>query len=228
MADRVNAPGVAPDGVTYEARVANERLSRRRILATYKQMLVSLFLATLVVIIVLIIVVFPFFFSYYVKGNLDARDPPLLFVVLLAGALGAFFSALMRMYNFQDLPKAIVARDLEGLPKWHLLVYSLVPAVVGAVSATVLYMLFASGLVQGDLFPSFKCKTGENACKTFGMLIGEWGPDQAKEYAKAIIWGFIAGFAERLVPDILLSLSKSAQEKQSQSIPTEPAKSSVD
>jgi hypothetical protein len=174
-------------------------------------MLVSLFMATLLVIIVLAALLLPFFISYYVKGNADTRDPPLLVIVILAGSLGAFFSALMRLYNFQDLPKAIVTRELEGLPRLHLLVYSLVPAVVGAISARVLYMLFASGLVQGDLFPLFKCKKGENMCTTFGMLIGEWGPDQARDYAKAIVWGFIAGFAERLVPDTLLSLTKSAQ-----------------
>ena len=107
----------------------------------------------------------------------------------------------------------MVARELEGLPKGHLIIDSLVPAIVGAISATVLYMLFASELVKGDLFPAFVCKKGDDVCTTFGMLIGEWGPDQATDYAKAIVWGFIAGFAERLVPDTLKSLSKSAQQK---------------
>jgi hypothetical protein len=191
------------------------QISRRRILAVYKQMLVSLFIATLVVIGVLIAFVFPFFISYYIKGQLDAHDPPLLLIVVLAGALGAFFSVLMRLYNFEDLPKALVSPDLDGLPPAYLVIYSLVPAVVGAIAATVLYMLFASGLIKGDLFPAFVCKKGANACTTFGMLIGEWGPDQATDYAKSIVWGFIAGFAERLVPDTLESLSRSAQKDNS-------------
>jgi hypothetical protein len=205
--------GAAANQSADTAATTADRPSRRRILAIYKQMLASLFLATLGIILLLVALVFPFFVSYYLQGNATARDPPLLFVVVLAGALGAFFSALMRLYNFQDLPKALVARELEGLPRWHLLIYSLVPAVVGAISATVIYMLFASGLVQGDLFPLFKCKPGADKCQTFGMLIGEWGPDQAKDYAKSIVWGFIAGFAERLVPDTLQSLTKSAQQK---------------
>lgn len=207
---------VAAAGATEAAEGASDRISRRRVLAVYKQMLVSLFIATLVVIAILTAFLLVFFISYYVKGNANTHDPPLMLIVLLAGSLGAFFSALLRLYNFQDLPKAMVARELEGLPKGHLIIYSLVPAVVGAISATVLYMLFASGLVQGDLFPSFVCKKGEAACKTFGMLIGEWGPDEATDYAKAIVWGFIAGFAERLVPDTLQSLSKSAQQKGTQ------------
>jgi nitrate/nitrite transporter NarK len=92
------------------------QISRRRVLAVYKQMLVSLFIATLVVMGVLVAFVLPFFISYYVKGQVDARDPPLLLIVVLAGALGAFFSVLMRLYNFEDLPKALVSPDLDGLP----------------------------------------------------------------------------------------------------------------
>jgi hypothetical protein len=191
------------------------QISRRRILAVYKQMLVSLFIATLVVMVVLVAFVLPFFISYYVQSHADARDPPLLLIVVLAGALGAFFSVLMRLYNFEDLPKALVSPDLDGLPPGYLIIYSLVPAVVGAIAATVLYMLFASGLLKGDLFPSFVCKKGDDLCKTFGMLIGEWGPSQATDYAKAIVWGFIAGFAERLVPDTLQSLSRSTQKESS-------------
>jgi hypothetical protein len=191
------------------------QISRRRVLAVYKQMLVSLFIATLVVMGVLVAFVLPFFISYYVKGQVDARDPPLLLIVVLAGALGAFFSVLMRLYNFEDLPKALVSPDLDGLPAAYLVIYSLVPAIVGAIAATVLYMLFASGLLRGDLFPAFVCKKGENLCNTLGLLIGEWGPNQASDYAKSIIWGFIAGFAERLVPDTLESLSRSAQKENS-------------
>jgi hypothetical protein len=195
------------------ARSADIDTPQRRVLAIYKQMLLSLFIATLIVSAVLVILLFPFYLSYV--RNEKVNDPSLLTVVQLAGALGAFFSALIRLYNFQDLPRALIARELEGLPRLHLLVYSLVPAVVGAIAATVIHMLFASGLLQGDLFPTFKCGKGENLCTTFGSLIGDWGPLQAKDYAKDIVWGFIAGFAERLVPDTLQNLSRSAQKEQS-------------
>jgi len=127
-------------------------------------MLLSLFIATLAVMGILIASVLPFFISRYVKGQVDAHDPPLLLIVVLAGALGAFFSVLMRLYNFEDLPKALVSPDLHGLPTAHLVIYSFVPAVVGDIAATVLYMLFASGLLRGDLFPAFVCKKGENLC----------------------------------------------------------------
>src|SRR5580698_7480416 len=117
-------------------------ISQRRVLAIYKQMLVSLFIATLVVMGILVASVLPFFLSYYVKGNVEAHDPPLLLVVVLAGALGAFFSVLLRLYNYKDLPQALVSPDLDGLPAAYLVIYSLVPAIVGAIAATVIYMLF--------------------------------------------------------------------------------------
>jgi hypothetical protein len=191
------------------------QISRRRILAVYKQMLVSLFVATLVIIGILLALILPFFISYYFKGQEDAHSPPLLPVVALAGALGAFFSVLMRLYNFEDLPKAIVSSDLDGLPTTHLVIYSLVPAVVGSIAAAVIYMLFASELLRGELFPTFACKKGENLCNSFAMLIGEWSPKEAPDYAKTIVWGFIGGFAERLVPDTLQSLSQSTNKDNS-------------
>lgn len=186
-------------------------VSRRRILTVYKQMLVSLFIATLAIVGALFAITLPFFVHYYFQGHEDAHSPPLLPVIALAGALGAFFSMLMRLYNFEDLPKALVSSDLDGLPTAHLVIYSLVPAVVGAIAAAVLYMLFASEILQSELFPKFACKKGKDLCNSFAMLIGEWSPNQAADYAKSIVWGFIGGFAERLVPDTLQSLSQSAK-----------------
>jgi hypothetical protein len=198
--------------------IADSDVSQRRILAIYKQMLLSLFIATLIVSAILAILLFPFYHSYIntpAGSDTPPVSPSLLTVVQLAGALGAFFSALIRLYNFQDLPKALVAHELEGLPQLHLLIYSLVPAVIGAIAATVIHMLFASEILQGDLFPKFVCQLDQNKCISFGSLIGSWGPATAPAYAKDIVWGFVAGFAERLVPDTLQTLSRSAQKEKS-------------
>jgi hypothetical protein len=181
-----------------------EKLSQRRILAAYKQMLVALFIATLGVIALL---------TAFILPSLGRQNLYLMPIVALAGSLGAFFSVLMRFYNFQDLPKAVVSEDLDGLPSAHLVVYSLVPAVVGAIAAAVIYMLFASSLLQDGIFPSFVCKFGEDKCDSFYLLIDGWSPKSASDYAKVIVWGFAAGFIERLVPDALQSLSRSAQKE---------------
>ncbi len=163
---------VTPQAVTPPTE---PQITRQRVLSIYKQMLVSLFIATLTVMGILLATIMPFFVRYYFLGQENAHSPPLLPVVALAGALGAFFSILMRLYNFEDLPKVLVSSELDGLPTAYLVIYSLVPAVVGAIAAAVLYMLFASQLLQSDLFPKFACKKGD--CNSFAMLIGEWSPE---------------------------------------------------
>jgi len=181
---------------------ANQTLAER-LLGAYKQMLISLFSATLAIIAAIaLLTLLP-----YAKSG---TGPSILVLVVLAGCLGAFFSALIRLYNFQDLPKALVAPDFPALSSGHLFVYSLVPAVVGAISATVLYLVFAAGFLAGPLVPSFICKTQSGAdCQSFGGFMYEYGPTAAVDYAKILVWGFIAGFAERLVPDTLQNLSTS-------------------
>jgi hypothetical protein len=51
---------------------------------------------------------------------------------------------------------------------------------------------------------------GPEHCLTFGNTISDFGPERAADYAKALAWAFIAGFAERLVPDALQSFAAKA------------------
>jgi hypothetical protein len=202
------------------------------ILAAYKQMLVALFTATLLISVVLITIILWFNYGHkdvaaLVRPSAGNRDAPLMIVLIFAGALGAFFSALIRLYNFADLPKALVDPGLGQLPSGYLTIYSLVPPVVGAIAATVLYISFAAGLLQGVLFPAFACKLLDPAsptgaflsneqCNTFGHTISDYGPALATDYAKALIWAFVAGFAERLVPDALQSFAAKAEKSAQQ------------
>ncbi len=72
----------------------------------------------------------------------------------------------------------------------------------------VLYLIFAGGLISGSFFPNFACTQGENKCISFGSLFYSWQPADAGSYAKVLVWSFIAGFAERLVPSTLDSLGE--------------------
>jgi hypothetical protein len=79
--------------------------------------------------------------------------------------------------------------------------YSLIPAVIGAIAALVLYLTFAGDLISGQLFPTIKCNQGP--CSTFGSLLSTDGPANAENFAKVMVWSFIADFAERMVPNTL-------------------------
>lgn len=84
------------------------------------------------------------------------------------------------------------------------------PAISGAIFAVLLYMLVIAGLLEGELFPKFLpegTKTPENASQSVGTalsdLLHQSRQGSRRDYAKLIIWSFIAGFAERYIPDTL-------------------------
>jgi hypothetical protein len=182
----------------------------RPALAIYTKMLLWSFIASGVIIGALTVLMISVLHS---EGD-AAR--PFLPVVIFAGSLGAFFSALIRLYNFSELPRVLTERDFSSRTKSYLVVYSFVPGVVGGISATVLYVTFASELITGNLFPSFVCKAQH--CYTFLDVIQSWSPNDPTDYSKAIVWGFIAGFAERLVPDTLRNLSHSMERSEAETL----------
>jgi hypothetical protein len=180
-------------------------------------MLAYLFSAALLIVAAIIIAVIPYFILF-LSGKTQAETSSIFVVVVLSGSLGALFSAMMRLYNFEDLPKALVQRELEGLPGIYLLIYSLVPMVIGAIAAAVLYVAFAARLVTSNLIPEFWCRpdVGEG-CTTFITFVSYWSPKAPEDFAKVLVWGFIAGFAERFVPDTLQTLARSASSRPAQS-----------
>jgi len=168
----------------------------KALLEAYRQVLLCVFIATIFIIVLLAISV--------IKISL-------LPTVILAGALGAFFSSLMRLYRYEDLPKALVG-DGPRLHSFYLVIYSLVPMLIGAIAAAVLYVAFASGYIKGTLFPEFDCYK-DLTCDAFKDFVQNYGPKPPDGFAKVLVWGFLSGFSERLVPDLLLKITKSTEAK---------------
>jgi hypothetical protein len=141
------------------------------------------------------------FFNLTGRGGVTIMIP-----VMVAGAGGAFVSSLRRLYSFQDIfPRRKYVRLFQKM-NFYVVAYSLVPAVVGIIAAVMIYLLFAAGLLKGDLFPEFSCAEGKT-CTDFHGFVSDWMPVNAPANAKAIVWGFIAGFSERFMPDILNRLA---------------------
>lgn len=120
-------------------------------------------------------------------------------MVLLCGAIGGFISVQRRL-------KTLAREDLVLLARsW---VYVLLSPLVGSILATLLFFLFVSGLLNGDLFPDF---TGDGDSPIVGLLslfvvFGE----NYTDYAKLIFWCFLAGYSETFVTNIISNFESSA------------------
>ncbi|MDB5570526.1 MAG: hypothetical protein JWN93_1709 [Hyphomicrobiales bacterium] len=129
-------------------------------------------------------------------------EPSIFVLVSGAGALGAFVSALLRLYDYRAFAIA-VSPERRTLGRLHKLVYALAPMIIGAVAALAAYLLFAGGVMRGAVFPEFGCGADGAGCVAFQSLVKHFGPSSAADFAKTLLWCFVAGFSERLLPDLL-------------------------
>lgn len=143
---------------------------------------------------------------------LISKQTTILPIVVVAGMLGSFVSALNRIYAASDIfPLGGITPLLRNVNR-YLIAYSSIPPLVGAISAALLYVIFASEILTGPFFPAFECKCAFSGCDEFETFKEFWAPKEAVDYAKAIVWGFVAGFSERFVPDILNRISSKGSE----------------
>jgi hypothetical protein len=141
-----------------------------------------------------------------------AYEPSVLVATTAAGCLGALVSALTRLFNYRYFTLR-VSFDHLYMGVLRKLAYSLAPLFIGAIGAVVLYLVFASGLVRGPVIPEFACSSS-GGCLTLGSLLNNLGPSTTADLAKTLIWCFIAGFSERLTPDLLGNFVKTGRAPQ--------------
>ncbi|MDQ2694199.1 MAG: hypothetical protein M3Z21_02255 [Pseudomonadota bacterium] len=124
------------------------------------------------------------------------HDAHLLLLVTGAGIWGAAFSMLtglkarMQTSSFNQLK---VSRF------WSMLVSRML---VGMGAALILYFFLKAGLLSGEMFPRKE---------DFHDVHGENG---SVPQAKLIVWSFLAGFSERLVPGVLSRFEAQQEQRQ--------------
>lgn len=112
--------------------------------------------------------------------------------VLCFGALGAAISLISRARHGEETFPEITLRELVSVQT------------VGAVFALIMALMFMGNLVAGSMFPNWD---------PFYTII--YSPPA---FAKLLVWSFIAGFVERLVPNILRNLGTRAEQERSRSV----------
>lgn len=132
-------------------------------------------------------------------GTFLFRTYPGLFLALASGLFGATFSMLAQIQR--RTAEASLA-DLSSASAWQTLS---VRSSVGVGAAAILYFFFRSGLLEGSLWPDLS-QLGYDA-----LVAG--GPDALvpnKDLCLLVIWCFIGGFSETLVPTILTRTEQKA------------------
>lgn len=117
-------------------------------------------------------------------------------IVMLCGITGGFVSIQRRL-------KDLTLQDLELLADSR--IYLILAPFVGGVLALVLYLLFISQLLQGDLFPKFVADASDpnNPITGFLTIFNQHAEAGFKGYGKLMFWSFLAGFSEKFVTDVI-------------------------
>jgi hypothetical protein len=133
-----------------------------------------------------------------------------LFVVLFTGALGGTANNYLRM---RDLPADEELSWSPGTRSLAILQLYVSPLLAG-LFAVIFYSVLQAKLLEGSLFPRFAdIPDAEYDPQRMIQFLWYRQPVDGTECARVIVWSFVAGFAERFVPNIIDRLGAEAKTK---------------
>jgi hypothetical protein len=127
-----------------------------------------------------------------------AGDARILSMMFIAGNLGGYCAIHRSLFDYSD-------DDLAQLSQsWFALI---LPPLIGGILSMVLYVIFISGIISGELFPTIVKE--EDIPNSFDAIFSQHA-EGPSDYAKLIFWGFVAGFNEKYVTNIIDSIKAKA------------------
>lgn len=151
-------------------------------------------------------------------------------MVIFAGMSGAFLSILQRLLNTDNAANPVAKLSMLS-DNWSSIFLT---PLTGAIFAVILYLFFAAHLITGSVFPELILPPKSPSIEVTGGILAPdtpadpnkpeqkiidqappvqfvdflnmTGPKSGVDYALLLLWSFIAGFAERFVPDNLMRL----------------------
>lgn len=122
-------------------------------------------------------------------------------IVFLTGNIGGYVGFHRRLANLDDREIINLSTSWFGV---------ILPSFIGGILAGILYILFISGVIKGDLFPHIVSDhTSHCLCpdikQRFDVIFCQHAEGFAS-YAKLLFWSFVAGFNQNYVVDLIDSI----------------------
>jgi len=139
---------------------------------------------------------------------LDISGLVLFCSAAIAGAAGSFISVVLRIQGVRDNTQ--LAQNIFAF-KYSKTTVQVAP-LTGMLFAILLCFIIFGGLIGGSMFPTIHTIPDKNKVLTidpdaFSRVLNNVG-----ELSKLLVWSFIAGFSERLIPDMVDRLADKARD----------------
>jgi hypothetical protein len=137
-------------------------------------------------------------------------------LAISSGICGAVVSTTIRLYKLDARHEPLLT--WLSLERGRLSLY--VTPFLGMIFASVLLLLLHAGILQGPLFPDFIVNGETSLCwdNLHPRIPSHTECSPYADISKIIVWCFMAGWSERLVPDVLDKLTRQAAEKSISSV----------
>jgi hypothetical protein len=139
-------------------------------------------------------------------------NSPLVASVSVFGLLGGYMSVLMRVGALRwNLSRAANYQQVDRI-FWNLSLNFVVSVLQGGLGAIVIYFVFSAKAISSSVFPDLVGSLDQARLLAKGLERGAYVPIgldlDHQTFAQLMLWSTIAGFSERLVPDLLSGLGK--------------------
>jgi len=148
-------------------------------------------------------------FLFWLKDSSEGAAPwgfAGFLYMLIAGFLGSSFSMLTSQRQ------AVRVRSIEAMAVLSGLPMIMLRLMVGAGAAAILYFFFEAGLVNGAVFPKLS-NIGFSSVIDETLPTRHWSLVPNQNLSLMMIWGFLAGFSEKLVSTMLARVDKSLDQE---------------
>mgnify|MGYP000226269163 CR=1 FL=1 len=119
-----------------------------------------------------------------------------LAMLFLVGNIGSYVSIHKDLGTLSDIEVIELSSSLVAL---------IAPSLVGGILAILMYVIFLSGIFEGALFPNF-LPDSDQLPEKFTAIFKQHAEHGIHDNAKLIFWGFIAGYNQKYVVDLIESV----------------------